>query len=230
MKRYRWLKAAWPISMRLLAKRLQVKSFDEAAAEGFVIDRVRDNYIEARYVERVEYDDTITDPFGKELSFHRIDYRQCEFRASVEGPGIELIDAPRTIQTMISRLAEITDFRLAISPLSVNPIFWAQEIQRCLDVRGLVDSIQIGALELSAGVDARVLIRSSKDALAAGNKLVEGKKHLIEKVQLRLPSERRTALVLSRNGTVRLDSDVPADVLPAIRDALIKQLTSSGEH
>jgi hypothetical protein len=224
MKRYRWLKASWPLSMRSFAKRLQVKRFDETVTDGFVVDRVRDDFVDARYVERLEYDDTVVDPFGRELSIHRLDYRQCEFRASTEGPGIELIDAPRAIQTMVSRLAEVTDFRLSISQLSVDPLIWAQSIQTTMKIRGVVDSIQIGSLELSAGVDAKVVIRSSTDALGASAKLVEGKKHLIEKLQLRIPGSRKTVLVLSRNGSVRIDSDTPDELLPFIRDALTDQV------
>ncbi|MGF6856654.1 hypothetical protein [Paraburkholderia sp. CI3] len=224
MKRYRWLKAKWPISMRVLAKRLKAKSFEEDSTEGFVMDRVRDDYIEARFVERVEYDDTITDPFGKELSFHRVEYKQCEFRASADGPGLELIDAPRAVQAMISRLAEATDFGLAISPVSINAVEWAKGVQRFLNVNGFVDSLQIGSLELAPGVEAKVLVRSSKDVLGASNRLVDGKKHVIEKVQLKLPAARKTVLILSRNGTVRIDADTPADSLPSVRAALLEQL------
>ncbi|WP_186156650.1 hypothetical protein [Burkholderia gladioli] len=227
MKRYRWLKAKWPISMRVLAKRLKAKSFEEDSTEGFVIDRVRDDYIEARFVERVEYDDTITDPFGKELSFHRVEYKQCEFRASTDGSGLELIDAPRAVQSMISRLSEATDFGLAISPISINVIEWARGVQRLLDVNGFVDSLQIGSLELAPGVEAKVLVRSSKDVLGASNHLIGGKKHVIEKVQLKLPAARKTALILSRNGTVRIDADAPADSLPSVREALLEQLAGS---
>jgi hypothetical protein len=224
MNRYRWLKAKWPISMRLLAKRLKAKSFEEGSTEGFVIDRVRDDYIEARFVERVEYDDTVTDPFGKELSFHRVEYKQCEFRASAGGPGLELIDAPRAVQAMISRLAEANDFGLAISPVSINPVAWAEGVQRFLNVDGFVDSLQIGSLELAPGVEAKVLVRSSKDVLRASNRLVDGKKHVIEKVQLKLLTARKTVLILSRNGAARIDSDTPTDALPHVRAALLEQL------
>ena len=155
MKRYRWLKAQWPISMRVLAKRLKAKTFEEEQSEGFVLDRVRDNYIEARFVEKVEYDDVVVDPFGKELTFHRVEFRKCEFVASIDGPGLELIDAPRGIQSMVSRLAEATEFSLAVTPLSVNVLAWARNTQKSLNRLGVVDSVQVGAVELSQGVLAK---------------------------------------------------------------------------
>ncbi len=227
MKRYRWLRANWPISMRVLAKRLKAKSFVDGKADGFVLDRARDESLEARFVERVEYDDTVIDPFGKELSFHRVEYRQCEFRASVDGPGLELVDAPRAVQAAISALAEATEFGLAIAPLNLNVLLWAKGVQRLANVGGVVDSIQIGAIELAPGIFAKALVRGSTDVLGASNRLVEGKKHVVEKVQLKFPGSRRTAIVLASNGTVRIDSEVPSDTVVSIRAALQELLSDN---
>lgn len=220
MKRYRWLNAQWPISMRVLANRLKLKAFEEEQPEGFVLDRVRDNFLEARFVERIEYDDLVVDPFGKELRFHRVVFRKCEFRASVVGPGLELIDAPRSVQTMVSRLAEASSFSLAISPISVNVLSWAQRLQTGLNAIATVDSIQIGAVELSKGVMAKAVIRGSSDVLAAANKLVDGKRHIIEKVQLRLAGTKRVAVLLTNSGVARFDSEPSDDLLLAVRSAL----------
>lgn len=225
MKRYRWLRAKWPISMRVLAKRLKAKGFEDGKAYGFVLDRARDDFLEARFVERVEYDDTVIDPFGKELSFHRVEYRQCEFRASVEGPGLELVDAPRAVQAAISALAEATEFGLAIAPINLNVLSWVTGVQRLANVGGIVDSIQIGAIELAPGITAKALVRGSTDVLGASNRLVEGRKHVVEKVQLKIPGSRKTTIVLASNGTVRIDSEVPSDILVAIRVALQELLS-----
>lgn len=227
MKRYRWLRAKWPVSMRTLAKRLKARSFEDGLSEGFVLDRVRDDYLEARFIERVEYDDTVTDPFGKELSFHRVEYKQCEFRASVDGPGLELIDAPRAVQAMISRLAEVTDFGLAISPLAIDSLLWARNLQRHLNITGMVDSLQVGSVELAPGIVAKMLVRGSSDVLAASKDLIEERRHIIEKVQLRLVGAQKTTIVLASSGTARIDSDVTADILTSVRESLFDQLEKS---
>ncbi|UGS87938.1 hypothetical protein KOL96_03920 (plasmid) [Ralstonia wenshanensis] len=227
MKRYRWLKAKWPVSMRVLAKRLKARSFEDGLSEGFVIDRVRDDYIEARFIERVEYDDKVTDPFGKELSFHRIEYKQCEFRASVDGPGLELIDAPRAVQAMISRLSEVTDFGLAISPLTIDTLVWARNLQRNLNITGMVDSLQVGSVELAPGIVAKMLVRGSSDVLVASKDLIEERRHVIEKVQLRLIGTHKATIVLSSSGTARIDADAATDILATVRKSLVQQLEKS---
>lgn len=220
MKRYRWLKARWPVSMRVLAKRLRAKAFDGVQVEGFVLDRVRDDFIDARFVEKVEYDDTVTDPFGVESSFHRLEYRKCEFKAMLDGPGLELVDAPRTVQTMVSRLAEATDFALAISPLSVDVLAWAAAVQRRLNVAGVVDSLQVGAVELSQGVQAKAVVKGAGDVLAAAQVLVLGKQHVIEKVQIRFSGLKRMTLLLTKSGVARFEQDPSEELLAVVRSSL----------
>lgn len=220
MKRYRWLKAHWPISMRVLAKRLRSKEFDGEQAEGFVIDRVRDDFLEAKFIERFEYDDTVIDPFGVEESYHRVEYRKCEFKAMSTGPGLELVDAPRGVQAMVSRLAEATDFALAISPVSVNALAWATNVQRRLNVVGVVDSLQVGSLELAVGVSAKAIIKGSSDVLAATQALVDGKKHVVEKVQIRLGGPKRVTLLFTSGGVARFDHEPPDELLEIVRSSL----------
>lgn len=220
MRRYRWLRAQWPVSMRVLAKRLNSQAFESKLSEGFVIDRVRDQFLEARFVEKVEYDESIIDPFGVESKFHRIEYRKCEFKASVDGPGLELIDAPRSIQTMISRLAEVTEFSLTVSPLSLDVLTWAKNVQQSLNFVGVVDSVQIGAVELSKGVQAKAIIRGTSNVLETANKLVEGKKHIIEKVQLRFNGTKRVTVLLTNVGVARFENEPSDELLIAVRSSL----------
>lgn len=220
MKRYRWLKAQWPVSMRVLAKRLRTKAFEGEQVDGFVLDRVRDDFLDARFVEKIEYEDTVTDPFGVESSFHRLEYRKCEFKAMLDGPGLELVDAPRGVQTMVSRLAEATDFALSISPLSVDVLAWATAIQRRLNIAGVVDSLQVGAVELSHGVQAKAVVRGVVDVLAATQALVHGKKHVIEKVQIRFPGPKRMTVLLTRSAVARFDQEPSDELLAVVRSSL----------
>ncbi|MGV8822725.1 hypothetical protein [Methylibium petroleiphilum] len=224
MTRYRWYRAEWPMGMRFLAKRLKSKAFDDDGADGFVLDRVRDNYVEGRFIERFEYDDTIIDPFGKELSFHRVDYNQCEFRAFDTSPGLELVDAPRSIQAMVSRMLEATDFSLAISPLSVNVLDWADAFQRAAKVSALVDSMQLGALELASGISAKAVIRGDTDVREVGATLIEGRRHTLEKLQLRLSGPQRTKVILTNVGSVKIEPEIADELLPALRESLTSVL------
>jgi hypothetical protein len=144
MSRYRWLQADWPLQVRMLAKQIRQRSFSDDGSSGFILDRVRDDFLEARYVERYEYEETVADPFGKELTFNRLEFHQTSFRATPEWPGLELVDAPRSTQSLVSQLLEMTDFALPISPLTVDVMAWADVFQEHFGSRIVIDSIQLG--------------------------------------------------------------------------------------
>lgn len=220
MKRYRWLKAEWPMSMRALARRLGEKTFDIDQSEGFVIDRVRENYLEARFIEKFEYDDTVTDPFGGEKTYQRTEFRESGFRAMVDGPGLELVDSPRGLQNFVSRLSEVTDFALAISPLSVNVLAWASNVQTRLKVVGVVDSLQVGAIELAPGILAKAIVKGSTDVLSATSVFIRDKKHSAEKLQLRFSDVKKHTLLLSSGGMVKFDHEPSEEILSAVRASL----------
>ncbi|PQV45031.1 hypothetical protein B0G83_119103 [Paraburkholderia sp. BL21I4N1] len=65
MTRYRWLQADWPLPVRSLATQIRQRSFSDDGSSGFILDRVLDDFLEARYVERYEYEETIADPSAR---------------------------------------------------------------------------------------------------------------------------------------------------------------------
>jgi hypothetical protein len=228
MKKFRWFNVEWPTSIRTLAKRIKARSFDSGAGHGFVIDRVRDDYLEARYVERISYKDVVTDPFGKELIFERVEFRQTSFRASSFPPGLELIDAPRSTQALMNRLSEVLDFQVAIVPATVDVLLWSNFLLRDEGVSSEVESLQIGSLEVEPGVIAKVLIKGDGDVRAACSSLTGDRKYKIEKIKLRIKSPCRASVVLSAVGSAAFSSeDSVEQLIHPLRSALVNSGRSS---
>lgn len=216
--RLKWFKADWHKNMRTLAKQLKSKQFTESSADGFVLDRVRDHYIEGRFIERYEYSDIVTDPFGKELTFHRVDFRQCEFLASTSDIGLELLNPPRGIQSMISRMLEATDFNLSISPITVDVMEWSSAFQKEAGISCIIDTIQINSIDLGSSIFAKAAIRGSTDVRNAGAEFVREKNHVLEKIQLRLPNNAK--VVLTNAGTAKIDSYAPDELRTLLRASI----------
>lgn len=219
MTRYRWFQADWPVPIRVLAKRVRQRIFSDEQSSGFILDRVRDDVLEARYVERYEYTETVSDPFGKQLTFDRVDFRQTSFRATGEWPGLELIDPPRTCQSLVNQLLEATDFELPITPLSVSVLAWSDAFQKAVGAPTLVDSIQLGSLQLEEGVQAKVVVKSERDVQGACHALVDGRRHVLEKLRLRvIVGHTRLSVVLTTGGSSTVEGlDVPEEVVSALR-------------
>lgn len=212
--------------MRSLARRMKTRAFDDSTPDGFVIDRVRDDFIEARYVERVSYTDKVVDPFGKELTFERIDFRQCGFRASTHGPGLELLNPPRSTQGLVSRLSEVSEFTLAVVALPVDVNSWATEFQRITHVDGIVDSIQIGAIELERGVFAKAVVRGSKDVREASRALTGARRYTLEKIQIRLRGSLQGSIVLTNTGGATLNTPDADNIIQALRESIPNALSA----
>lgn len=222
MTRYRWLKAEWPTSIRILAKRMRQQEFTEGRASGFILDRVREDSLEARFIERYEYTETVSDPYGKELTFDRLEFRQTAFQVTPAWPGLELLDAPRSTQSLVSGLLEACNFELSLAPIDVNVLVWADEIQRALGADAVIDSLQVAALMVADGVKAKVLIKGDRDVRAACKELVQGRKHLLEKLQMRVAvGGARTTVVLTNVATAKIEGrDVPIELLEKIRASI----------
>lgn len=221
MKRFRWFQVEWPTSIRTLARRIKMRTFEGESGHGFFIDRVRDDYLEARYVERVEYTDVVIDPFGKELTFDRVEFRQTLFRASSAAPGLELIDPPRNVQALMNRLSEAVDFEVAITPAVVDVLTWSAVLQNVGGVSSVVDSLQIGALEIEAGIVAKVVVKGDRDVRAACAALTQDRKFAMEKIQLRLSSPYRGTIMLSSAGAATFSAeDTIENLLMPLRLAL----------
>jgi hypothetical protein len=228
MNRFRWFQVDWPTSIRMLAKRIKLRTFDGESGHGFIIDRVRDDFLEARYVERVEYTEVVVDPFGKEMSFERVEYRQTLFRASAAAPGLELIDPPRNVQALMNRLSEAVDFEVAITPAIVDVLSWSAVLQNVGNVSSIVNSLQIGALEIEPGIVAKVVIKGDKDVRVACAALTDDRKFAMEKIQLRLASPYRGTVVLSSGGSAALSSeDSTEELMLPLRTALADAMKST---
>jgi hypothetical protein len=220
MTRVRWFRADWPVNVRHLATRMRQYAFTEASPDGFLLDRARDDRIEGRYIEKFSYNESIVDPFGRELSFERISYRQVEFTLFRDFPQIEIRDAPRGLQSFTSRLLELTDFRVATSPLSVDVLKWIDGIARIVDSDITVDTMQLSGIGFTPAVTGSLLLKSRRDIRASLREIVGSKTHTIDKVRATW-SENGTpvAIQINNNGSAKIDFG-GADHFTLLRDSL----------
>jgi hypothetical protein len=221
MKRIRWLNAEWQLSLKTLVARMKQNTFTLESYDGFIIDRIRDTFVEARYIEKLSYQEYVKDPFGNEEVFDRTIYRQIAFNVLNKYPNIELIDAPRSTNAYVSRLLELSNFSLSINTIQVNLFDWVNRFQSQIQKDVIIDSIHIVGLELEQGINAKILIQGDKDVRKALNKFIFNKKYVLEKIQFKIPNARRPLSInLSNNGSAKVPEDAFEDLLPLLRLSL----------
>ena len=89
------------------------------------------------------FDEVVHDPFGNETTFNRLSYRRVEFVFSAAYPHVELRNAPRALQSFISRTSEATDFAIAFVPIDIDTFTWADSIRSLFPKNFRVDLAQL---------------------------------------------------------------------------------------
>ncbi|MDP1530955.1 MAG: hypothetical protein Q8M05_16380 [Rhodoferax sp.] len=221
MKRVRWLNARWPVSMRTLGAKMKTQLFTPESFDGFVIERIRDSSIEAHFIEKLTYQETMTDPFGREEVIDRVSYRDVDFTLFADFPNIEIRNSQRSTKEFVNKLLELCNFSLTVTPVSVNLLDWITAIQGQIQEKLLVDSLQISGLELEEGVSAKVLLKGDRDVREALQHLSVRKKFTLEKVQVKMSMGHQTVPVhLANSGSVKIPVDYFNDLVPILRNTL----------
>lgn len=223
MKRVRWFQASWPESLQHIISAFRLNLFTQANQSGFLLDRVRENSVEGRYIERKDIHETIIDPFGKEIAIQRLVFDQIEFAIFDAFPAIELYDAPRIVQSFICRLLEICSFNLSIASRQVDLLRWIEELQQSLDSLLVIESIQISGYEFEAGVVGKILLSGEHDVRPVLAKFTNNKHVVLANARISVMSfGKPVSISLSANGSARFP-EVHADyLLPLLRQSLFR--------
>jgi len=163
MKRLKWLRAESKVSMRELAKRLQNASFVEGAESGFLLDRARDNYVDARWVERTEFVETFIDPFGNSQAVNRVLYKQIDFRLTKDLPQLELRTPPRGLSVFFNALMKTSNFSMSIESYDVDLVRWTKVIDKTLGTKPSIKGAIAGRLLAHSRTQPKRLLRERPD-------------------------------------------------------------------
>ena len=221
MKRVRWLKAQWPVTIRMLAAKMKTQLFTPNSFDGFVIERVRDDSIEAHYIEKLNYKEIVTDPFGNEESFDRTTYRRIDFTFFSEFPNIELRDAHRNTREFVSKVLELCNFSVAVEPVMVDLLLWAETLQEQLGKKVIVDSLQVTGLEFEPEINAKILLKGGRDVREALKHLSAKRKFTLEKIQVKIPvGQSFFPIHMSNSGIARIPKEYLDDYIRIVRESL----------
>lgn len=221
MNSVRWAVAEWPVSIRMLGARLKSLAFTAGALDGFSVERIRDDFLDATYIEKIATQEVTTDPFGREEVIERISYKRSAFSLYADLPNLEIKSISRSNRDLTNKLLEVCNFKLTLIVPNVNPIMWIECLQSSLDASALIDSLQISRLDVEPGVTAKVLLKGTKDVREALDHLAQQKTYSLDKVQAKIAFDSRQATIqLSSNGSAKFSDDHVSTLRPALRAAL----------
>jgi hypothetical protein len=221
MKRNKWMRAQFPGTIRQIAKQLQRDGFSEESGRGFLVDRVRDDYLEARYIEKVAFQESVHDPFGTTIMIERLSYREIDFTLAKTFPELELRMAPRGLGGFTSGLLKASGFSMQLETQKISTERWTRAIERQIGSKIAMRAVLVGGLELAEGTQARVIFSAPNDVRPGIKELLAGRHYTMETVQIEYPaSGLNHRIVLGSDSTVRYGERFPPEELQAIKVAL----------
>lgn len=221
MNRIRWLNAQWPSSMRTIGNKLKGMPFTEESIDGFTIERIRDEFIEGKFIEKFVYLESISTSFGDAEVVERTGYRLTSFTLYSKFPQVEIRDGPRSIKEFVNRLLHVCNFNLVVKPVTAPLLDWVASLQKIIDAKLVVDSLQISGVELERGISGKILLKGDKDVRDTVDHIVSGKRYTLEKVQIKIAnSSQRVSLHLANNGSAKYPAECAQDFLPLLRASI----------
>jgi hypothetical protein len=225
MIRRRWLHVSWPVSMQSLAKRLHGLRFTSEAQNGFIIDRLRPNWIEGRFIERQEISQTVESPLGEKTIYERTEFRELGFITGQDRAGLEILNPPRSMSLFLSRLAEACDFQIAVSEIKVDVTAWSEHLSLNLGKRLDIVSSQLRDIKVGENVMATAVLKGTSDIREATHLITGGAPYINDKIKVQIQGTPSQAIILTRQGSATLDRHVPESFLEPLRQSLYSAIS-----
>lgn len=173
--------------------------FSDDLSQGFLVDRVREDYLEARFIEKLSFDETIKDPFGNDIAMHRTGYRQVPF--TLYRDELELRNATRVTNAFFSALQTITDFTIAITPLHAPVLQWIEQLQELVNATLVVERVQVSHVPVAPDILATILLRGSADVRDTLTTMTGQHTAVVDKARVRWTAEGHAIVMhLERTG------------------------------
>jgi hypothetical protein len=213
--------------MRQLALRIRADILTPEKMSGFMVTRVRESFIEARFFEKNISEELITDPFGNEIKSERISYVETAFHFSNEFPQVELLNPPRSIGPFSSRVLQICNFEASWTDLNVDVLVWADNVQEQIGNQIVIDRVHVRDVMFDEAVNFEATLFGTKDVRSSMVALLGGRKHTLDKVHFSVNSGGRAMRVqIAADGSMQAPNGISDELVLAIRQALPKNIAS----
>lgn len=164
--RYQWIDAKWGVTTKELKHALLQHSYDETAGHGFILDEAyQEDKLAGRYIQKEIKTLSITSPLGKTETYRQTHYQTYQFQIDRRATySLLLINPPRSALPLSSALAKLAGFRLALSPLQIDPLKWLTNTTPKLKQVQLT-KLEANALPLNVGITGALTLRGQGDLL-----------------------------------------------------------------
>ncbi|EEC7162327.1 TPA: hypothetical protein I8P11_004307 [Salmonella enterica subsp. enterica serovar Napoli] len=207
----KWFTANFPAGLDSLYQSIINTPFDSDKGWGFSINSYEENAISSRYIEKVEVNEIIVDPYGNETQYTQLKYIQFNFWLyTTKGKNFILIieSPPRSIKNFISNIIKSTHSDFNVSNLNIKLedfiYFLTPHFEK---IR--VHKAKLKDLTFSKHTSGILELESSSDALMEIRNIFKNANFTIDKVKLNVKDVTGyESLEINTNGSISLSEQI----------------------
>ncbi len=201
-------------------ERLLKRTFGQNSLTGFSIETFDGSVLQGTYIEKTEFTETLTDPFGEPIRIPRIRYERVQFRLAHKYPELEIVEPPRSVKNCLSEISRAFDFSATIQPITVDPTQWHAATAESFK-RSVVTKLAIREIIIAPGVWGSLVVDSDVDVQKNTKDFMQTKVGQIDK--LGFNAQFRTERVyceLSASARARIEAHDTDELRLILRNAL----------
>ena len=157
--------------------------FGPNSVNGFQIHFRREKLVCAVYIEKHEYVEEITDPFGGKIEFQRIEYQHIHFLVKEDPPNIIIFNPPRFYTKLLNKIAQLTDYNIVIEDKAIDLLSWVSEIFEN-GLSGNIIKMLVDKIKYDSKTFGSLVLTSSDDLRTKFAKILASKSYTLKKVTI----------------------------------------------
>lgn len=214
--------------LRALADAMRGSTYSAKRGHGFALTDVRTTSITGCLIERTEREITEIDPFGTEIKQTITVFVRSMFTITTAEPGLEVINAPRSIRLLLGQITALSQFSVTITEIQADPLQWLT----CLEkdkLRVQVKELEYTDIAFRGGATGTLSLRGKNDIREAGQKIVGERPKQVHRLEASIENVTLppTEITLERNGRAQIPSAALDDLRRDLCAALLISRTGS---
>ncbi len=223
MKKIKWMFLNVSLSITEIVQKMKSLTYTDIKGKGFIFDKVRDNEVTGRFVEKIISEEVIPVLYGEATTFERIEYRIVEFYITEKAlPIIAIINPPRTLKPFAINMVKALGLGVSLDDMNIDPLLWVNSISKITPLE--LVQLELSQIKVDEHALARMQISSSKDLRKYYEKSFNNEKPpRIDKVHILMLHPNYSGKVkISRTGLVTIETKHERDVTDLLFNSLLK--------
>lgn len=162
MKKVKWLKLNIHLEFEKAVRCLSLDSFTEEKGKGFIFDKIRNDFANGRFVERIIFHDKVSNFDGSETTVERLEYRTTDFSIALDSlPIMQITNPPRTLKPFSQALVKNLGLGVSLEEIDINPMNWLSEISSSVNIN--LTQLDVSRVRVADYATAKMQIVGSSD-------------------------------------------------------------------